>query len=94
MDPYQTYKTYSVMEPLGSHEEQRRERRQWRSKNRQWDYIIAVVCTGCGKTLSRTDNILRMAYCTACRAILFPETVSESDAKREEILRKRRRDML
>ena len=43
-----------------------------RSKNRKWDRIICVLCVGCGKPLSKYDNLNRHAYCIGCRKILFP----------------------
>ena len=46
----------------------------WRSKHRQWDYIIRKVCTGCGKPLNCYDTHKGHAYCYQCRKILFPET--------------------
>jgi hypothetical protein len=46
-----------------------------RSKNRQWDYIIRTVCTGCGKTLGQYENLNGFAFCFDCRKILFPETI-------------------
>ena len=47
----------------------------WRSNKRQWDKIICTVCTGCGKPLGRYENLNRLAFCLACREVLFPETV-------------------
>ena len=47
-----------------------------RSKDRQWDYIIRRVCTGCGKPLNRYDTRKGHAYCLQCRQNLFPETVN------------------
>jgi hypothetical protein len=47
----------------------------WRDKNRKWDYIIGTVCCGCGKLLGRYENLNRLAYCSSCRRVLFPETV-------------------
>ena len=40
-----------------------------------WDFIIRAVCSGCGKTLSRYDNIRKFAFCYQCRSVLWPETV-------------------
>jgi hypothetical protein len=48
----------------------------WRTKNRQWDRVICTVCTGCGKPLSRYDELKKHAYCPECRDILFPEVGS------------------
>lgn len=45
----------------------------WRSKHKQWDYIICKVCTGCGKPLSRYDTLKGYAFCSQCRQILFPK---------------------
>jgi hypothetical protein len=47
----------------------------WRSKKRQWDYIIRV-CTGCSDPLSQYDNQKGHAFCFSCREVLFPETVN------------------
>ena len=53
----------------------------WRSKRRQWDYIICKVCTGCGKQLRRYDNLKGYAFCFSCREILFPETVRYQESR-------------
>lgn len=52
-----------------------------RSNNRQWDYIICKVCIGCGKPLSRYDNLRGYAFCFKCRKTLFPETIDHSQAR-------------
>ena len=44
-----------------------------RSENRQWDYIIGVACTGCGKILNRYDTRNGFAFCFNCRRFLFRE---------------------
>ena len=44
-----------------------------RSENRQWDYIIGVACTGCGKILNRYDTRHGFAFCFNCRRFLFRE---------------------
>ena len=44
-----------------------------RSENRQWDYIIGVACTGCGKIMNRCDTRQGYAYCYGCRSLLFRE---------------------
>jgi hypothetical protein len=50
-------------------------------ERRQWDYIICKVCTGCGKQLSRYDNLNGYAFCFSCREILFPETVIYQESR-------------
>ena len=52
----------------------------WRSTNRQWDYIICIACAGCGKALSKYDNIRGFAFCHNCREILFPDTVNPHES--------------
>ena len=54
----------------------------WRSEHRQWDYIICKACTGCGRRLSRFDNLKGYAFCYSCREILFPETVIYQETRR------------
>jgi hypothetical protein len=71
-DPKAHPKSYSTYE---------RRSKTWRSKSRQWDYIICKVCTGCGKQLSRYDNLKRYAFCFSCREILFPETVINQESR-------------
>ena len=67
-----------------SYSARQRRPKTWRSKDRQWDYIICTICVGCGKPLSRYENLNRLAYCFDCRRILFPETIARpvSHAKR------------
>jgi len=57
-----------------------RKLKTWRSTNRQWDYILCIVCTGCGKPLGRYENLNRLAFCHSCREILFPETVAPRES--------------
>ena len=45
----------------------------YRSENRQWDRIIGVACTGCGKIMNRYDTRQGHAFCYNCRSLLFPE---------------------
>ena len=52
-----------------------RRHKSWRSGRRQWDYIICKTCIGCGKPLSRYENLRGLAFCFSCREILFPETI-------------------
>jgi hypothetical protein len=59
----------------------KRRPKTWRSKSRQWDYIICKVCTGCGSRLSRYDNVKGYAFCFSCREILFPETVIYQESR-------------
>ena len=54
----------------------------WRSSSRQWDYIIRMVCIGCGKTLGRFETKHGFAYCFNCRKILFPETIGNFKSSR------------
>jgi hypothetical protein len=54
-----------------------------RKSTKKWDFIIRSVCTGCGKTLHRYDNLNRYAFCYSCRRILFPETISSGRASRD-----------
>jgi hypothetical protein len=51
----------------------------WRLKSRQWDYLIRVVCAGCGKPLSRYETVNDFAHCSSCRMVLFPETVTPEE---------------
>lgn len=53
------------------------------AEGKPWDFIIRVICSGCGKTLSRNDNIGRYAYCYQCRSVLWPETVNPYKAFRK-----------
>jgi len=43
----------------------------------QYDYIVRMVCIGCGGTLRRFEIRNHLAYCYRCRRFLFPETVWE-----------------
>jgi hypothetical protein len=49
------------------------------SGDKQWDKIICVLCTGCRKPLGKLENRKRLVYCSACREVLFPETVSPEE---------------
>ena len=48
-------------------------------KKKQWDKIICVLCTGCRKPLGKLENRKRLVYCSECREILFPETISPEE---------------
>lgn len=41
----------------------------------RWDYIVRVVCIGCGTTLGRYELYHELAFCFNCRKFLFPDTV-------------------
>jgi len=45
----------------------------YRSENRQWDRIIGIACTGCGKIMNRYNTRQGHAFCYNCRSLLFPE---------------------
>lgn len=73
------YEMYQVNDAIKAHQRgystfQRRPK-TWRSSGRQWDRIIRMVCSGCGKTLGRYEVYNRLAFCIDCRKFLFPETV-------------------
>jgi hypothetical protein len=71
------YEVESAIEVCNSgYNAYKRRSEDWRSKHRQWDYIICKICTGCGKALSRYDTLKGHAFCYQCRQILFPETVN------------------
>jgi hypothetical protein len=53
--------------------------RYWRSKSRQWDYLICIVCAGCGKPLNRYETLNDFAHCYSCRKVLFPETITPKE---------------
>ena len=78
MDKYKIYDDIKATEghKCDDHSIYERRDKNWRSRNRQWDYIICTVCTGCGKPLSRYENLRGLAFCVSCREILFPETVT------------------
>ena len=54
----------------------------FRSRNRQWDYIVCKVCVGCGKPLGRYENTKGLAFCRRCCEILFPESATEVESNR------------
>ena len=77
MDKYKIYDDIKATEghKCDDHSIYERRDKNWRSGHRQWDYIICTVCTGCGKPLTRYENLRGLAFCVSCREILFPETV-------------------
>ena len=46
-----------------------------RSRTHDWDYIVRMVCTGCGSTLGQFEIRHNLGFCFRCRRFLFPETV-------------------
>ena len=46
-----------------------------RSNAHDWDWIVRVLCRGCGGTLRPFEVRNRMALCFSCRCSLFPETI-------------------
>ena len=46
-----------------------------RSNAHDWDWIVRVLCRGCGGTLRPFEVRNRMAFCFSCRCSLFPETI-------------------
>jgi len=45
-----------------------------RSRTHDWDYIVRMVCMGCGGTLRQFELRHNLAFCFRCRQFLFPET--------------------
>ena len=84
MDKYKIYEVIKAIESCQRDYSVNESRdNSWRSKNRQWDYIICTVCTGCGKRLSPYENHKGLAFCFSCREILFPETVTLDKSRRQ-----------
>ena len=46
-----------------------------RSRTHGWDYIVRLVCMGCGSTLGQFEIRHNLGFCFRCRRFLFPETV-------------------
>ena len=84
MDEYETYEVEKGMEPYDGNRPYGKSE-NWRSAKRQWDRIVCIVCTGCGKPLSRYENLNRMAFCLDCREVLFPETIGPREALRRKV---------
>ena len=82
MDKYEMYEVEKAIRAYSANKPHERPS-NWRSENRQWDYIICTVCTGCGKPLSRYENHKGLAFCFSCREILFPETVTLDKSRRQ-----------
>ena len=59
--------------PYGSDHYYKNRPNTYRSENRQWDYIIGIACTGCGKIMNRYDARCGFAFCFNCRSFLFSE---------------------
>ena len=86
MDKYKIYDDIKAIESCQRDYSVRESRENsWRSGHRQWDYIICTVCTGCGKPLSRYENLRGLAFCVSCREILFPETVTPYKSQRQRL---------
>jgi hypothetical protein len=83
MDEYEIYYVNKAIEACDRAKQANEGRHSpWRSKNRMWDYVIGTVCCGCGKLLGRYENLNRLAFCSSCRRILFPETVHRENRLR------------
>jgi len=46
-----------------------------RARTHDWDYIVRMVCMGCGSTLGQFEIRHNLGFCFRCRRFLFPETV-------------------
>jgi len=53
------------------------------SRKGKWDYIIRAACTGCRRTLSRYNNLHKLAFCFSCPRIFSPETVIVKEYSRK-----------
>ena len=46
-----------------------------RARTHGWDYIVRMVCMGCGSTLGQFEIRHNLGFCFRCRRFLFPETI-------------------
>jgi hypothetical protein len=57
-----------------------------RYKRHDWDYVVRMVCTGCGKGLGRFEIRNHLAFCHRCRMYFFPETVWPDEGRSRRAL--------
>lgn len=80
------YELYEIARAIkahnGTYESRERSPERFRSSSRKWDYVIRVVCNGCGRTLSQHEVRNGLAYCFSCRKVLFPETIPSYEPAR------------
>ena len=77
MDKYKMYEDIKAGKVYqGQYKRYERSYQNRQPGRRQWDYIISKVCIGCGKPLSRHENLKGLAFCFSCRQVLFPETIN------------------
>ena len=82
MNTYETYQVRYAIEAVsggasaywGRHEPAR-------SRTHDWNYIVRMVCMGCGKSLGKFEIRNHLAFCYRCRKFLVPETVWADDGR-------------